>query len=149
MCSILAVPRRDCADIQSSGLTTSGVYTVYVGSNSTALTVFCDMNTTTGGWTVSETVLCPEDISKIIFVFNELCSFNSKMKMINEQKNVVSHYPIQPASRQLPWWKHSAAVMKQFSEADARSTPLSHRLKHFAPYNLHSIFRWPSTSRVR
>jgi Fibrinogen beta and gamma chains, C-terminal globular domain len=48
---------RDCVDIQSNVSTKSGVYTVYIGSTQRPLTVYCDMNTTSGGWTVSETIL--------------------------------------------------------------------------------------------
>ena len=52
---IFAVVPRDCADIQKTIGNISGVYMVYVGSNYRPLTVYCDMNTTSGGWMVSGT----------------------------------------------------------------------------------------------
>ena len=43
----------DCADILSnSGLNINGLYTIYIGSGKSPLTVYCDMTTTSGGWTV-------------------------------------------------------------------------------------------------
>ena len=54
--AFLTVLPRDCTDIWNLiGTVLSGVYTVYTGSNYRPLTVYCDMNTTSGGWTVSET----------------------------------------------------------------------------------------------
>ena len=50
--NLAIIKLRDCAEIQSNGSTTSGVYTVFVGSNYRPLTVYCDMKTTSSGWTV-------------------------------------------------------------------------------------------------
>ena len=56
-CYLFAVIPRDCTDIWNFfGTMISGIYTVYVGSNDRPLTVYCDMNTTSGGWTVSATI---------------------------------------------------------------------------------------------
>uniref|UniRef100_A0A3B3SIY9 Angiopoietin 4 n=1 Tax=Paramormyrops kingsleyae TaxID=1676925 RepID=A0A3B3SIY9_9TELE len=44
---------RDCAEIYKAGYNTSGVYHIYADSNATEPTkVFCDMQTSGGGWTV-------------------------------------------------------------------------------------------------
>ncbi|XP_048879776.1 angiopoietin-1 [Brienomyrus brachyistius] len=44
---------RDCAEIYKAGYNTSGVYRIHVDSNATEPTkVFCDMETSGGGWTV-------------------------------------------------------------------------------------------------
>ena len=50
------VKPRDCADIQSSGSNTSGVYTVYTRCSDCPLMVYCDMTTTSGGWTVNDSL---------------------------------------------------------------------------------------------
>ncbi|XP_026860769.2 angiopoietin-4 isoform X1 [Electrophorus electricus] len=43
---------RDCAEAYRSGLNTSGVYHIYVGDMMEPTKVFCDMETSGGGWTV-------------------------------------------------------------------------------------------------
>jgi hypothetical protein len=43
---------RDCADILSVGMQTSGEYTVYVGRIRRPIRVYCDMATDGGGWLV-------------------------------------------------------------------------------------------------
>ena len=53
LCFVFAVVPRDCADIQNTVANISGVYTVYIGSNYRPVSVYCDMTTTSGGWTVS------------------------------------------------------------------------------------------------
>ena len=48
---------RDCTDIWNLiGTKLSGVYTVFIGNDNRPLTVYCDMSTTSDGWTVSETM---------------------------------------------------------------------------------------------
>lgn len=44
---------RDCGDILSLGSTSSGVYTVFVGNKLHPISVYCDMETDNGGWTVN------------------------------------------------------------------------------------------------
>ena len=54
MAFLTALP-RDCTDIWNLiGTKLNGVYTVYVGIDKRPLTVYCDMSTTSIGWTVSE-----------------------------------------------------------------------------------------------
>jgi len=43
---------RDCAEILALGSNTSRVYSIYIGVEQRPLSVFCDMTTTSGGWTV-------------------------------------------------------------------------------------------------
>ncbi|XP_066520492.1 angiopoietin-4 [Hoplias malabaricus] len=43
---------RDCAEIYKTGLNTSGVYQIYTGDNTEPTKVFCDMETSGGGWTL-------------------------------------------------------------------------------------------------
>ena len=44
---------RDCAEVQSAGHTQSGRYTVYPDDGGDPFSVYCDMDTSNGGWTVS------------------------------------------------------------------------------------------------
>ena len=54
----LRIPKpRDCAEVHASGSAQSGVYTVYVGVTQRPLSVYCDMETACGGWTVSIALL--------------------------------------------------------------------------------------------
>lgn len=49
---------RDCADLLQTGRNKSGVYKIWPVSRVTeekAIDVYCDMDTTGGGWTVSST----------------------------------------------------------------------------------------------
>ncbi|MBN3286282.1 ANGP1 protein, partial [Polyodon spathula] len=43
---------RDCAEVYKAGLNVSGVYTVQISNATEPTKVFCDMNTSGGGWTV-------------------------------------------------------------------------------------------------
>jgi Fibrinogen beta and gamma chains, C-terminal globular domain len=43
---------RDCAVIRALGVTTNGAYSVYLGNIYRELVVYCDMTTTSAGWTV-------------------------------------------------------------------------------------------------
>ena len=43
---------RDCAEVQSAGHTQSGRYTVYPDDGGDPFSVYCDMDTSGGGWTV-------------------------------------------------------------------------------------------------
>lgn len=43
---------QDCAEIQRSGVNTSGIYTIHVANVTEPKKVFCDMETTGGGWTL-------------------------------------------------------------------------------------------------
>ncbi|XP_067094977.1 angiopoietin-4 [Osmerus mordax] len=43
---------RDCADVYRAGYSTSGLYHVYIGNMTEPTRVFCDMETSGGGWTV-------------------------------------------------------------------------------------------------
>ncbi|CAK6447524.1 unnamed protein product [Pipistrellus nathusii] len=43
---------QDCAEIQSSGANTSGVYTIHVANMTEPRKVFCDMEANGGGWTL-------------------------------------------------------------------------------------------------
>jgi hypothetical protein len=44
----------DCKDVYNGGETTTGVYTIYPwGDSDPPVTVYCDMVTSGGGWTVS------------------------------------------------------------------------------------------------
>lgn len=42
----------DCYELQKNGKNKSGVYTINVGPENIAVTVFCDMESDGGGWTV-------------------------------------------------------------------------------------------------
>ena len=43
---------RDCSEVQSAGHTQSGRYTVYPDDGGDPFSVYCDMDTSGGGWTV-------------------------------------------------------------------------------------------------
>ncbi|XP_041090059.1 angiopoietin-2b [Polyodon spathula] len=43
---------KDCAEVYKSGLKTSGVYTLHYLNSTETVKVFCDMETSGGGWTV-------------------------------------------------------------------------------------------------
>ncbi|XP_075867861.1 angiopoietin-2b [Nelusetta ayraudi] len=43
---------RDCAEIQRSGVTESGIYSIRLPNSTQTVKVFCDMKTRGGGWTV-------------------------------------------------------------------------------------------------
>ena len=45
-------PGSDCTDLQSQGVTKDGVYIIYTGH--TTASVYCDMSTSLGGWTVGD-----------------------------------------------------------------------------------------------
>ena len=47
----------DCSAIQLGGNTADGVYTIYPKGHDNPLTVFCDLKTNGGGWTVSSKIL--------------------------------------------------------------------------------------------
>ncbi|XP_032817636.1 angiopoietin-2-like [Petromyzon marinus] len=46
------VPFKSCADVHGAGLTKSGVYSVQLSNSSEPTQVWCDMETSGGGWTV-------------------------------------------------------------------------------------------------
>ena len=50
---IAAFVPRDCLDVQLSGRRSSGMYSVYITGNSAPTRVYCDMETSGGGWLVS------------------------------------------------------------------------------------------------
>ena len=43
---------RDCAEVQSAGHSQRGRYTVYPDDGGDPFSVYCDMDTSGGGWTV-------------------------------------------------------------------------------------------------
>ncbi|KAF1392160.1 hypothetical protein PFLUV_G00049680 [Perca fluviatilis] len=43
---------RDCADAYKAGQSVSGLYNIYIGNRTEPVQVFCDMETSGGGWTV-------------------------------------------------------------------------------------------------
>ncbi|XP_054473127.1 angiopoietin-4 [Anoplopoma fimbria] len=43
---------RDCADVYKAGHSISGLYNIYLSNRTTPVQVFCDMETSGGGWTV-------------------------------------------------------------------------------------------------
>lgn len=51
---VVAPLPKDCSEIQAGSC--SGVYTI-LPKNGPKIAVFCEMNTISGGWTVSETYL--------------------------------------------------------------------------------------------
>uniref|UniRef100_A0A8C3AH29 Angiopoietin 4 n=1 Tax=Cyclopterus lumpus TaxID=8103 RepID=A0A8C3AH29_CYCLU len=43
---------RDCADVYKAGHSVSGLFTIYINNTTEPVQVFCDMETSGGGWTV-------------------------------------------------------------------------------------------------
>ncbi|XP_037642160.1 angiopoietin-4 [Sebastes umbrosus] len=43
---------RDCADVYKAGHSVSGLYNIYISNRTEPVQVFCDMETSGGGWTV-------------------------------------------------------------------------------------------------
>lgn len=65
---------RNCKELLAKGRTLSGWYAIYPGVADDSITVFCDMDTDGGGWTVSERECGgDEGVIENTFDFNQRC----------------------------------------------------------------------------
>ncbi|XP_045176070.2 ficolin-2-like [Mercenaria mercenaria] len=63
-CRKTNIKPRDCQDIKNEGHQTTGIYTIYPGAGQREIRVRCDMDTTTGGWTVIQRRIFDTDFFK-------------------------------------------------------------------------------------
>ena len=104
---------RDCTDVYAGGNTTSGLYTVYIGLSFKPVTVYCDMDTACGGWTVCE----------LLFI-----CYLQKTCVISGEKKTTLEVP------KVTQFRHSTSTrVVLFQEAPRR--PVSHAQRLLSPFS--------------